>query len=115
MKTKTYFALLPCVSRKMLNCAVWKVIRQKGRSMTLRGWLTVGLGCWCVIVTPNHDDFCQDWGQQRDAYCNTVWDVAHGPHRDRPINFIGSHVTVAVSTSSTSVTTNPDFRFKPIG
>jgi hypothetical protein len=66
-----------------------------------RGWLAVGLGCWCVVVTSHHDQFCRGWGR-RVAYCDTPWDLAHGPHSDTGrITFIAS-ISGGVSTSSST-------------
>lgn len=84
--------------------------------MTFRGWLTVGMGCLCVVATPSHDQFCRDW-ERRGAYCDTPWDPPHGPHSDTGRIIFVSTGSVAVSTSSTNTVgeTNPHFvaKFAP--
>jgi hypothetical protein len=64
-------------------------------------WTVLGFACWSIITlgSAHHDQFC--W-KHDGAYCETPWDVVHGPHRDQPIHWIRLSGSVIPSTSSRS-------------
>jgi hypothetical protein len=83
---------------------------------TCKACQAAAVGVVLFAATPHHDQFCEQ--QHRPTYCNLAWDMPDGPHNDhRPINWVQSLPTVAVSssTSSISVTFNPDFFIKRPG
>jgi hypothetical protein len=62
---------------------------------------------WSLVTFASHDQFC--W-RDHGAYCETPWDLAHGPHNDQPIHWIKLPTSVIASTSSSSDGgTTPDF------